>query len=79
MNILLQNKKTRNYVEEGGGWTPHTDQARVFGTGLEAIFYCLNHHCADMQILGEFADSRMNFTLAVTDLRGINPPASGVR
>jgi hypothetical protein len=69
MNILLQNKKTKDYVEVGGGWTPRADQARVFGTGLEAIFYCLNHQCADMQIFGEFADSRMNFTVAVTDLR----------
>ena len=57
-------------MEEGGGWTLSAEQARVFGTGLEALFYCLNCHCADMQILGEFADSRMNFTMAVTDLRG---------
>jgi len=70
MNILLQNKKTKDYVEEGEGWTASVEQARVFGTGLEALFYCLNHHYADMQILGEFADSRMNFTMEVTDLRG---------
>ncbi len=70
MNILLQNKKTKDYVEEGGGWTARAEQARVFRTGLEAIFYCLHHQCADMQISGEFADSRMNFTVAVTDVRG---------
>jgi hypothetical protein len=70
MNILLQNKTTRNYVEHDGGWTPLARQARVFDTGLEAIFYCLTHHCANMQILGEFSDSRMNFTIPVTDRRG---------
>jgi hypothetical protein len=69
MNILLQNKKTRDYVEQDGGRTPHAGQARVFGSGLEAILYCLNHNCSDMQISGEFTDSRMNFTVGVTDLR----------
>ena len=69
MNILLQNKKTRFYVEWAGGWTAHAAQARVFASGLDAIFYCLNHNFADMQISGEFADPRMNFTMPVTDLR----------
>ncbi len=70
MNILLQNKKTKDYVERDGGWTARADEARVFGSGLEAIFYCLDNNCADMQISGEFADARMNFTMPVTDSRG---------
>ena len=70
MNILLQNKTTKAYVERDGGWTPRVEQARVFASGLEAIVHCLNHNCADMQVSGEFADSRMNFTMPVTDLRG---------
>jgi len=69
MNILLQNKKTLRYVEWGGGWTPSSTTARVFQSGLEALFYCLNHHSANMQILGEFSDQRMNFTIPVTDHR----------
>jgi len=70
MNILLQNKRTKHYIERDGGWTARAAQARVFGSGLEAILYCLkHHHCADMQISGEFVDVRMNFTMPVTDLR----------
>lgn len=69
MNILLQNKTTLSYVEWGGGWTPSAESARVFQSGLEALFYCLNHHFIDMQILGEFGDERMNFTMPVTDCR----------
>jgi hypothetical protein len=69
MKILLQNKRTRDYVQTDGGWTRRIERAREFGTGLDAIFYCLNHRCAEMQILGEFTDSRMNFSVAVTDLR----------
>ena len=70
MNILLQNKRTLNYVEGPSGWTTKHDRARVFGTGLEALFFCFNRHIANMQILGEFFYARMNFTLPVTDLRG---------
>lgn len=70
MRILLQNKRTRDYVNYNGGWTARMESAREFGTGLEAIFYCLNHHHADMQILGEFGDARMNFAVPVTDVRG---------
>lgn len=70
MNILLQNKRTLNYVEGTTGWTTRRDKAHVFGTGLEAVFFCLNHHIANMQILGEFTDQRMNFSVPVTDYRG---------
>ena len=46
------------------------EKALSFGTGIEALFFCFNRHLKNMQILGEFANSRMNFTIPVTDLRG---------
>ena len=70
MSILLQNKRTMRFLDGGGGWTPHRAQARIFGTGLEAVFFCLNHQLANMQILAAFTDWRMDFTVPVTDLRG---------
>jgi hypothetical protein len=70
MNIVLQNKRTLNYVQGASGWTAAPDKARMFGTGLEAIFFCLNHHMANMQLLGRFLDPRLNFSVPVTDLRG---------
>ena len=70
MNVLLQNKSTLNYVKGLSGWTTKHEQARVFETGLEALFFCFNHHSTNMQILGEFADARMNFTFPVSDFRG---------
>ncbi|HWX23267.1 MAG TPA: hypothetical protein VN578_25470 [Candidatus Binatia bacterium] len=69
MKILLQNKRTLNYLEGTARWTPDHSKARVFGTGLEAILFCLKHHIANTQILGEFNDERMNFTVSVTDRR----------
>ena len=69
MNILLQNKRTLSYVKSLSGWTKKREEARPFGTGLEALFFCFNRHITDMQILGEFVDARINFTIPVTDLR----------
>jgi hypothetical protein len=70
MNIFLQNKRTLSYVKSPYGWTTDREKARVFETGIEALFYCFNRHINNMQILGDFVNARMNFTLAVTDLRG---------
>jgi hypothetical protein len=46
------------------------EKARLFGTGIEALFFCFNRHLKNMQILGEFVNRRFNFTMPVTDLRG---------
>jgi regulatory protein YycH of two-component signal transduction system YycFG len=70
MNILLQNKRTLDYVNAHSGWTTKREKARVFGTGIEALFFCFNRRIASMQILGDFLDARLNFTMPVTDLRG---------
>ena len=70
MNILLQNKRTLSYVTGLSGWTVKREEARAFGTGMEALFFCFNRHITNMQILGEFVDPRMNFIIPVTDLRG---------
>jgi hypothetical protein len=70
MDILLQSKGTLHYVESHTRWTTHVEKAHIFATGLEAIFFCLNHQMVNMQILGRFTDERMNFTVPVTDTNG---------
>lgn len=70
MNILLQNKSTLSYVKGPSTWTMEHEKAHLFETGLEALFFCFNRHIKNMQILGEFVNPRMNFTVPVTDLRG---------
>ena len=70
MNILLQNKKTLSYVTDLSTWTMQHEKAHLFGTGIEALFYCFNRQLKNMQILGEFVNPRLNFTMPVTDLRG---------
>ncbi len=70
MNILLQNKKTLSYVADLSTSTMQREKAHLFETGIEALFFCFNRHLKNMQILGEFVNPRMNFTIPVTDLRG---------
>jgi hypothetical protein len=70
MNILLQNRKTLNFLGAASGWTSDHYKARIFSTGLEAMVFCLNHHIGNMQIVGEFVDRRMDFTVPITDVRG---------
>ena len=70
MNILLQNKKTLTYVTDVSTWTTQHEKAQLFGTGIEALFFCFNRHLKNMQILGEFVNPRINFTMPVTDLSG---------
>ena len=70
MKIVLQNKKTLSYVTDLSKWTTQHEKARLFGTGIEAIFYCFNRHIKNMQVLGEFVNPRFNFTMGVTYLSG---------
>ena len=70
MNILLQNQKTLTYVTDLSTQTMQREKAHLFETGIEALFFCFNRHLKNMQILGEFANPRMNFTMPVTDLKG---------
>ena len=70
MNILLQSKKSFSYITDLSAWTKKPEKAHHFETGIEALFFCFNRHLKNMQILGEFVNPLMNFTMPVTDLRG---------
>ncbi len=68
MTVLLQNKSTLEYVKEKMGWTALRAEARVFATGLEALYFCYNRGIRNMQIVGE-CDGGMLFNVPVTDSR----------
>ncbi len=70
MNILLQNKKTLSFVTDLSTFTTQREKAHPFETGIQALFFCFNRRLKNMQILGEFLNPRMNFTIPVMDLRG---------
>lgn len=70
MNVLLQDKGTLDYVRADNKWTAERAEARVFATGLEALYYCYNEGIRNMQIVGE-GDGEMSFNVPVTDSRGL--------
>jgi O-acetylhomoserine/O-acetylserine sulfhydrylase-like pyridoxal-dependent enzyme len=70
MNILLQNKKTMTYVADRSTRTLQRKKAHRFETGIEALFLRFNRQLKNLQIMGDFVEPRMNFTMPVTDLRG---------
>jgi hypothetical protein len=65
--LLLQSKKTGEYVSHGGDWTPNRRKARVFRNGLDAVMFCLNRRISAMQIVCVFKNLAKNFTVPVTD------------
>jgi hypothetical protein len=67
MNMLLQNKKTLCYATDLSTWTMQPEKAHLFETGIKALFFCFNRHLKNMQILGAFVNSQMNFTFPVTN------------
>ena len=71
MNILLQRKATRDFVDRAGGWTWKEGRARVFANGLQAILFCYHRQLHDMQISCTFPDQKTNFKVSVTDSRHI--------
>lgn len=70
MNIVLQNKGSSAFIEDlGGAWTKEREHAHIFANGLEALFFCFKRRLSNMQIVGTFFDSRMNFSVPVADVR----------
>jgi hypothetical protein len=69
MHVFLQNRNTLDYVKGDTSWTAERTEARVFTTGLEALYFCYNQGIKNMQIVGE-CDGEMSFNVPVTDWRG---------
>jgi len=63
MSVMLQDVRTRKYVKSPDGWTEDPDDARQFGGGTDALFYCCRHQLNDMRILGRFEDRQQDFTI----------------
>ena len=67
MSVYLQSLKTEKFVRGPEMWTDQPEDARKFGGGTDALFFCYRHHLADMQILGRFADPHLDFTISLRD------------
>ena len=71
MDLILQNKTDLKFIQDRAGvWTARRDKALIFSNSLQAMFFCFNRRMGDMQIMAIFDDSRMNFTIPITDAGG---------
>lgn len=71
MNIVLQNKSHRGFIaDEIGSWTQSSEKARVFPNSLNALLFCFDHRLPNMEMLAMFQNSKLNFSVPVTDSRG---------
>jgi hypothetical protein len=67
MSVYLQSLRTEKFVQGPEKWTDHAEQAREFRGGTDALFFCYQHHLADMQILGRFAEPEKDFTIPLKE------------
>ena len=51
MKVLLQNKKTRLFLEEPGSWTNKIEQAFGFINSGEAIDFAFKHELSDVHVV----------------------------
>jgi hypothetical protein len=67
MSVYLQSLRTEKFVQGPKKWTDTPEQAREFGGGIDALFFCYQNHLADMQILGRFTDPQKDFTIPLKE------------
>jgi hypothetical protein len=70
MDIVLQSKGSSAFIKDlAGAWTEEREHAHIFGSGLDALFFCFKRRLNNMQMVATFLDSRMNFCVPVADVR----------
>jgi len=63
MKVLLQNKKTRLFVQEGGAWTISIEEAREFINSDRAIDFAFEHRLPDVHVVLWFREQNYCITL----------------
>ena len=63
MKVLLQNKKTRLFLEEGGSWTSKLEAAFGFINSGKAIDFAFEHQLADVHVLLWFKEQNYSLTI----------------
>ncbi len=53
MQVIVQHLHRKQFLQEAGDWTGSRDQAKQFGTALEAIGFCIRSHAKDVFLIGQ--------------------------
>jgi hypothetical protein len=68
MIVALKSPKTGRFLKEFGGETTEITAALHFATGIEAEEYCRDHELEDSEIVYQFEDSRLDFSVKLGGL-----------
>ena len=63
MKVLLQNKKTRLFVQETGAWTINIEEAFAFLNSDEAIDFAFERQLTDVHLVLWFKEQNYCLTL----------------
>jgi hypothetical protein len=63
MKVVLQNMKTRLFVEESGTWISKIDRARGFINSGEAIDYAFQHKLTNVEVILWFPEQNYSLTI----------------
>jgi hypothetical protein len=58
MQILIQNRQTKAYVDKEERWTANVASARPFQSPYEALYFCVSKELDDTDIVYRFGDGR---------------------
>lgn len=66
MTIVVQNCLTKEYLSESEGWTPEFQDAKRFGSSVDAYFHCKQHSIPDSQVILAFGRPDFDVKLPVS-------------
>jgi hypothetical protein len=54
MTILLQNTRTKDYLQSDGSWQREAAYAAIFPDSIQALKFCQRNHLSDVQVVLKF-------------------------
>jgi hypothetical protein len=63
MKVYVQDTSNLCFLCEDGRWTKDLSLARVFGSGAEAMLFCVHHIEQPFQLLVRFSDPQFDIIL----------------
>ena len=71
MKVVIQDCVTKEFLNPENKWCSDPEEARVFGSSVEAIKFCLEHHLTEVQLFLQFADGdpRLDLVVPVRECR----------
>ncbi len=64
MKIVIQNRRTRDYIGNSGAWTSKREHAFDFEKTMFAFQFCKDRHLEDVEIVLKFENQQYDIPLS---------------